>query len=116
MKILITDKIADEAIDLLKDAGHNVTFDEMDTETLIEEISKYDALMVRSRTKVLGEIIKAGSEGNLKVIGRAGIGVDNIDIETAARNNIKVVNSPTGATGSVAELALAHMLSISRHI
>jgi D-3-phosphoglycerate dehydrogenase len=116
MKILITDKIADEAIDLLKNARHNVTFDEMDTETLIEDISKYDALMVRSRTKVLEEIIKAGSEGNLKVIGRAGIGVDNIDIETAAKNNIKVVNAPTGATGSVAELALAHMLSLSRHI
>jgi D-3-phosphoglycerate dehydrogenase len=116
MKILITDKIADEAIELFKSSGHDVTFDEMDADTLNAEISKYDALMVRSRTKVFKEIIKAGAKGNLKVIGRAGIGVDNIDLETAAKNKIKVVNSPTGATGSVAELAITHMLSLSRHI
>jgi D-3-phosphoglycerate dehydrogenase len=116
MKILITDKMADEAIKLLKDTGHEVTFNEMDAKTLISEISKYDALMVRSRTKVLEEIIKTGAKGNLKVIGRAGIGVDNIDLETAAKNKIKVVNAPTGATSSVAELAIAHMLSLSRHI
>lgn len=116
MKILITDKMAEEAIDLLKDNGYDVTFNEMDADTLFAEISKYDALMVRSRTKVLKEIIKVGAEGNLKVIGRAGIGVDNIDLETAAKNKIKVVNAPTGATGSVAELAITHMLSLSRHI
>ena len=89
MKILITDKTADEAIQVLKDAGHEVIFDEMDGDTLLKEIPKYDALMVRSRTKVTKEIVKAGANGNLKVIGRAGIGVDNIDIETAAKNGIK---------------------------
>ena len=116
MKILITDKMADEAIQVLKDAGHEVTYDEMDGATLLKEIPKYDALMVRSRTKAVTEIVKAGATGNLKVIGRAGVGVDNIDIETAAKEGIKVVNSPTGSTQSVAELAVAHMLSLARYI
>ncbi|UCD14212.1 MAG: hydroxyacid dehydrogenase [Thermoplasmatales archaeon] len=116
MKILITDKTAEEAIQLLKDAGHDVTYDEMDGDTLLNEIAQYDALMVRGRTKVKGEIVKAGAKGKLRVIGRAGIGVDNIDIETAAKEGIKVVNAPTGATTSVAELAIGHMLSLSRHL
>jgi D-3-phosphoglycerate dehydrogenase len=116
MKILITDKMANEALQILKDAGHEVTFDEMDGGTLLKEISKYDALMVRGRTKVIKEVVKAGAKGKLKVIGRAGIGVDNVDIETAAKEGIKVVNAPTGATTSVAELALAYMLSLSRHL
>jgi D-3-phosphoglycerate dehydrogenase len=116
MKILITDKTANEAIQLLKDEGHDVTFDEMDGNTLLKEIPKYDALMVRSRTKATTEIVKAGANGNLKVIGRAGVGVDNIDIKTAANEGIKVVNAPTGSTQSVAELAVAHMLSLARFI
>jgi D-3-phosphoglycerate dehydrogenase len=116
MKILVTDKMANEALVLLKDAGFEVTFDEMNAEKLLQHISQYDALMVRSRTKATRDIIDAGAKGNLKVIGRAGIGVDNIDLKAAADRNIKVVNAPTGATGSVAELALAHMLALARHI
>lgn len=116
MKVLVTDKSADEALQALKDAGHGVTYDEMDHDTLLKEIQKYDALMVRSRTKATTEIVEAGAKGNLKVIGRAGIGVDNIDIETAGKLGIKVVNSPTGSTKSVAELAIAHMLSLVRSV
>ena len=116
MKILITDKMANEAIELLKDAGHDVTFDEMDGETLLKEISAYDALMVRGRTKAVKEVVEAGASGSLKVIGRAGIGVDNVDIETAAKHGIRVVNAPTGSTASVAELAIGHMLALSRHL
>jgi len=116
MNILITDKMAEEAIQLLKDAGHNVTFNELDHETLLSEIGEYDALMIRSRTKATEEIVIAGANGNLKTIGRAGIGVDNIDIKKAGELGIKVVNSPTGATISVAELAISHMLSISRFL
>ena len=116
MKILITDKMALEAIELLKKADHDVTFEEFDKSDLIKEIHKYDALMIRGRTKVFEDVIKAGSEGNLKVIGRAGIGVDNIDIQSCAEHNIKVVNAPTGATQSVAELAITFMLSLSRNI
>ena len=116
MKILITDKMADEAVKVLEDAGHAITYQEMDAETLLKEISHYDALMVRSRTKATKEIVEAGAKGSLKVIGRAGIGVDNIDIKTAASLGIKVVNAPTGATVSVAELAIGHMLSLSRYL
>lgn len=116
MKVLITDKMAEEAIQVIKDAGHDVTYEELDAETLLKEIPNYDALMVRSRSKAIKEVVEAGAAGNLKVIGRAGIGVDNIDIETAGKNKIPVVNSPTGATASVAELAIGHMLALSRHI
>lgn len=116
MKILVTDKLADEAIDLMKKKGHEVTFEEMNGDPLLKVIGDYDALLVRSGTKVTTDIVKAGAQGNLKVIGRAGIGVDNIDIKTAAEQGIKVVNSPTGATISVAELTIAHMLSLYRHL
>ncbi|EMR74076.1 phosphoglycerate dehydrogenase-like oxidoreductase [Thermoplasmatales archaeon SCGC AB-539-N05] len=116
MKVLITDKMAEEAIELFKDAGHEVTYNEMDPATLLKEIPKYDALMVRSRTRAIKEVVEAGAKGNLKVIGRAGIGVDNIDIETAAKNGIKVVNSPTGSTKSVAELAIGQMIALTRFI
>ncbi len=116
MKVLITDKMAKEAIQLLKDKGYEVTYDEMDHDTLLKEIGKYDALMVRGRTKAVKEIVEEGSKGNLKVIGRAGIGVDNVDIETAGKLGIPVVNAPTGSTISVAELTITHMLSLSRNI
>jgi len=116
MKILITDKMALEVIELLKKADHNVTFEELDEKDLIKEIPKYDGLMIRSRTKAYEDVIKAGAKGNLKVIGRAGIGVDNIDIKACANYNIKVVNAPTGATQSVAELTITYMLSLSRNI
>jgi D-3-phosphoglycerate dehydrogenase len=116
MKVLITDKMAEEAVQVLKKAGHDVTYNEMDASTLVKEIGKYDALMIRSRTKVVKEVIEAGVKGNLKVIGRAGIGVDNVDIETAGKHKIPVVNAPTGATASVAELTLGHILTLSRNI
>jgi hypothetical protein len=79
MKILITDKTENAVIQQLKDAGHEVTFNEMDPATLLKEIPHYDGLMVRSRTKATADVINAGAQGSLKVIGRAGIGVDNID-------------------------------------
>lgn len=116
MKILITDKMAEEAIQVLKKAGHNITYNEMDALTLLKEIGKYDALMIRSRTKAVKEVVEAGGKGNLKVIGRAGIGVDNIDIEIAGKLNIPVVNAPTGATTSVAELTIGLILTLSRKI
>jgi len=116
MKVLITDKMAHEALEVLKKAGHQITYEEMDHDTLLKTIADYDGLMVRGRTKVIKEIIQYGAKGNLKVIGRAGIGVDNVDLVTASEKNIKVVNAPTGATSSVAELAIAHMLMLSRHL
>ncbi|MBN1280134.1 MAG: hydroxyacid dehydrogenase [Candidatus Thermoplasmatota archaeon] len=116
MNILITDKTEQAVITQLQDAGHQVTFHEMDAATLVKEIAKYDGLMVRSRTKVTADVIDAGAKGNLKVIGRAGIGVDNIDLPTASKHKIKVVNAPTGTTESVAELAFGLMLATARSI
>lgn len=116
MKVLVTDKMAQEALDALTKAGNKITYEEMDHDTLLKSIADYDGLMVRGRTKVIKEIIQQGAKGNLKVIGRAGIGVDNVDLTTASENDIKVVNAPTGATSSVAELAIGHMLMLSRHM
>jgi D-3-phosphoglycerate dehydrogenase len=116
MNILITDKVEDEVISSFKKAGYEVTYNEMDAQTLLSEISKYDALMVRSRTKVTGDVINAGVKGKLKVIGRAGVGVDNIDVKTASEKGVKVVNAPTGSTVSVAELTMGMMIAASRSI
>jgi len=116
MKVLVTDKMAEEAIQALKDEGCDVTYEELDAESLLKEIPNYDALMVRSRTKAIKEVVEAGAKDNLKVIGRAGIGVDNIDIETAGKLGIFVVNSPTGSTKSVAELTIGQMLALVRFI
>ena len=116
MKILVTDKLADEAIQLLKNNGFEVKFEELDHDGIMKEITDYDGIIVRSRTKVTADIIEKGASGNLKVIGRAGIGVDNIDVKKATELGIKVVNSPTGSTMSVAELAIAHLLALARFI
>jgi len=116
MKVLVTDKLADEAIKMLKDNNFEVKYEELDHDALLNEIAGYDALIVRSRTKVTADIVEKGASGNLKVIGRAGIGVDNIDVKKATELGIKVVNAPTGSTISVAELAVAHMLALARSI
>ena len=113
MKILVADKMADEAIKMMK-KKHELVLSELDPEGLLNEIEKYDALVVRSRTKATKEVIKKGK--NLKVIGRAGVGVDNIDVSEATKRKIPVVNAPGGATVSVAELTFAHMLSLARNL
>ncbi len=114
MKVLVTDGIAKEAVKLLEDAGHVVTESDPTPEELMEVIGGYDAVLVRSKTKIRTAAIDKAA--NLKAIGRAGIGVDNIDIEYAKEKGIKVVNAPSGSTLSVAELAFGHMISLARGI
>jgi D-3-phosphoglycerate dehydrogenase len=113
MKVLIADSIAEEAIKNLEEV-HEVTVSEVSPEELLAQIGDYHGLIVRSRTKVTQEVIDAGV--NLKVIGRAGIGVDNIALEYAIEKGIPVVYAPTGSTQSVAELAMAHILCLARRI
>ena len=113
MRILVTDGLEAEAIAKLR-AGHHVDLVEADPKQLLEIIPNYDALIVRSRTKVSADVIAKGAK--LKVIGRAGIGVDNIDVRAANGRRVPVVNAPTGSTISVAELAIGHMLSLARQI
>ncbi len=113
MRILVTDGLEAEALAKLR-ATHHVDVAEADPKQLLEIIPNYDALIVRSRTKVTAEVLATGTK--LKVVGRSGIGVDNIDVKAATARRLPVVNAPTGSTISVAELALGHMLSIARHI
>lgn len=113
MKVLITEKISKDAVEILK-KEHEVEQKELTPEKLLEEIESYDAILVRSKTKITKEVIERAN--NLKVIGRAGVGVDNIDIKTATERKIPVVYAPTGATISVAELTIGLMLSIARHL
>lgn len=115
MKVIVTDPIAKEGIKLLQDAGLEV--DErpgLPPEELIKIIPAYDAIIVRSATKVTAEVINAGT--NLKVIGRAGVGLDNVDRKAAEARGIKVVNTPAATSVSVAELALGLMLACARSI
>ena len=115
MKILISDKSSPACGEVLRQAGHTV--DEkfgLPPEELLSIIGEYDGLIVRSATKVTLEVIKAAK--NLKVIGRAGSGVDNIDVKAAVDNDIVVMNIPGANTNAVVELALAYMLGSGRHL
>jgi D-3-phosphoglycerate dehydrogenase len=114
MKVLVADTLAKEGLELLKKETE-LTYDEKITpEALKEKAKDFDAILVRGRTKVTKEVIEAGK--NLKVIGRAGIGVDNIDVKAATARKIPVVNAPRSSTLSVAEQALGLMLSMARDI
>jgi len=113
MKVLITDGLEAEAIATLK-KSHEVHVEELDGKGLLEAIPAYHALIVRSRTKVTKDVLARGA--NLRVVGRAGVGVDNIDVAEATARKIVVVNAPTASSVSVAELAIGHMLSLYRHL
>ena len=113
MKVLVTDGLEADALATLRTA-HEVDVDEVDAKRLLEIVGAYDALIVRGRTKVTKAVIARATR--LKVVGRAGVGVDNIDVGAATARKILVVNAPTSSTTSVAELAIGHMLSLYRHL
>lgn len=115
-KVLVTDHISEEGIKKLQEFVEVDIKLELSKEELKEHIAGYDALIVRSGTKVTKEIIEAGSRGKLKVIGRAGVGVDNIDVETATEKGIMVVNAPEANTISAAEHTIAMLLTLARKI
>lgn len=114
MKVLVTDKINESAGKIIEPAAEVDFLPTMREEELIKVIPNYDALMVRSQTKVTPKIIEAGV--NLKIIGRAGVGVDNIDLEAATQKGVIVVNSPDGNTMAAAEHTIALMLAMARNI
>ena len=114
MKVLVADPISSEGIDILRSYAQVDIKLGLKSEELISTIGDYEALIVRSQTQVSAEVIEAGEK--LQVIGRAGVGVDNIDVEEATRRGIVVVNAPTGNTISAAEHTIALMLSLARHI
>jgi D-3-phosphoglycerate dehydrogenase len=113
MKILANDGLDSAGKKLLQNSGFEVFTDKISQEELPSRISEYDVLVVRSATKVNAEILKAS---HLKLVARAGVGTDNIDLNCAANLGIPVVNTPDAATRSVAELVLAHLFSIARYL
>ncbi len=113
-KVLVSDPIDQVGIDILSQVAQVDIKTDLSPEQLVQIISEYDALMIRSGTRVTQAMIDAGKQ--LKIIGRAGVGVDNVDVPAATRRGILVVNSPEGNTIAAAEHAIAMMLSMSRFI
>ncbi len=115
MKVLVSDPIPDEAVLMMKNAGIWVdVMTNLSQDELIKIIPDYDGLVVRSGTKVTKEVIEAAKK--LKIIGRAGVGVDNIDVNAATQKGIVVANAPGGNSVSTAELALGMLFAVARKI
>ena len=114
-RVLVTEKIAQSGLDLLAEAGHEVDVREgLSPEQLLEAIVGAHALIIRSATKVTAEVLAAGS--SLQVVGRAGVGLDNVDVAAATERGVMVVNAPTSNILSVAEQAMALLLAQARNI
>ncbi|MHC4125103.1 MAG: Rossmann-fold NAD(P)-binding domain-containing protein, partial [Planctomycetota bacterium] len=115
-KILITDKLAQEGINLINstDGFEAVVKTGVDEDELAKIIGQYDGLIIRSATKVTAKVLS--NPGRLKGVARAGVGVDNIDIPEATRKGVLVMNTPGGNTLSAAEHTMALMLSMSRNV
>ena len=114
-RVLVTEKIAQSGLDLLADAGHEVDVREgMSPEELLEVIVDASALIIRSATQVTADVLAAGS--SLQVVGRAGVGLDNVDVTAATERGVMVVNAPTSNILSVAEQAMALLLAQARNI
>ncbi|MEE8413061.1 MAG: phosphoglycerate dehydrogenase, partial [Dehalococcoidales bacterium] len=114
MKVLVADTIGEEGISILQGCAEVDIRPGLGPEELISIIGDYDALVVRSQTQVTRDVIEAGKK--LQIIARAGVGVDNIDVDEATRRGIVVVNAPTGNTTAAAEHTIALMLALARHI
>lgn len=112
--VLVLDRVDQAGLEILGGIARVDARDAVDPAELLRIIKDYDALMVRSATKVTAEVIAAGTR--LKIIGRAGVGVDNIDVPAATQAGIIVVNSPEGNTVAAAEHALALMFAAARHV
>ena len=116
MKVLANDGIAENAVDILNKNGFDVCLEKVAQENLIDfiNLNKITVLLVRSATQVRKNIIDNCK--SLKIIGRGGVGMDNIDVEYAISNGILVINTPSASTNSVAELVFAHLFSGSRFL
>ncbi len=113
-KILLTDGLEENGKEILRASAEVVDQSGISADDLLKVVGEYDALIVRGRTKVTNAVFEAGKK--LKVVGRAGVGVDNIDLEAAKAHHVTVVNSPLATTVAVAELTLSLMLSLVREI
>ena len=114
IKILANDGIHPDGEQLLREAGFQVDTDKINQEALPERLPEYDVLLVRSATKVRQDLIDVCP--NLKVVGRGGVGLDNIDVKYAKEKGIEVYNTPAASSHSVAELVFSHIFALSRFI
>jgi D-3-phosphoglycerate dehydrogenase len=114
-RILICDPIHEDGVEILRKAGSEVDVKLSTTKCeLVKVVSRYDAIIVGSRTKMTAQVLEAGKR--LRVVARSGVGLDNIDVEAAERRGVEVVNSPEASSSAVAELALGMMLTLARKI
>jgi D-3-phosphoglycerate dehydrogenase len=116
-KVLVSDKLSETAVQIFRDRGIDVTFEPglgKDKERLAQVIGAYDGLAIRSATKATEKLLAQAT--NLKVIGRAGIGVDNVDIPAASKKGVIVMNTPFGNSITTAEHAIAMMFAVARQI
>ncbi len=116
MRILVTDGMDKAALAQLREQGHDVVEQFYEPEELGKALRDFDAVVVRSKTKVRANHIDEAKGGKLKLIIRGGVGVDNIDVKYAEENGIAVRNTPNASSQSVAECALAHMFACARYI
>lgn len=117
LRILLNDGLDKKAISNLELLGFDVDTNHYDIEDLKEKIKKVDCIVIRSATKIRRELIdEAIKGGKLKLIIRGGVGLDNIDVQYAEQNGIKVRNTPNASSSSVAEIILAHMFSLARFL
>lgn len=118
MKILVTEPLSPAGVGLLEAAGAQVEQRKLSPEALIEDARHYDAIIVRSGTQVTREVIEAGTDagGALRVIGRAGTGVDNIDLKAATERGVLVINAPTANCIAAAEHTIALLTALARNI
>lgn len=115
VKVLVSDPIHEDGVKMLEDAGFDVVQKtDISMEELKDEIGEYDGIVIRSRTKLTRDVLE--HSGRLKVIARAGVGLDNVDVEYAKAHGIEVYNSPEAPTNAVAELTLGFMLDLARNI
>lgn len=113
IKILANDGLEVDGITLLEEAGYEVDTTKLSQEELLQKLPEYDVIIVRSATQVNKDLIDACP--NLKIIARAGVGLDNIDVEYAESKGIMVMNTPIASSQSVAELAFTHMFNLARY-
>src|SRR5438477_5196924 len=113
-KILVADPLAEDGLERLRRAGEVTVAAKLAEAELIERIPEFDALVVRSETKVTAPVLEAGKR--LRVVGRAGVGVDNIDVPAATRKGILVVNAPRGNIIAAAEHAIGLLFALARNI
>ncbi len=116
LKILANDGMDSSAVKELEKLGHSVCLDSYSIDELKVKLKEFDCIVIRSATKIRKELIDEVKDSKLKLIIRAGVGVDNIDVEYAKKCGIKVRNTPNASSASVAELTIGHMFSLSRFI